>query len=186
MNKIQKIFTRKRYRSLSAVAFVVILTCILSACGFNGGTSTASGGSSTSGTPTPTPIALTPTVTTVPGYGTTLGCPSDSVVSNLPNANVVATVTGAIGETVTAHTGNVIELRAPFGKKWSGPQTSPSGLTLLTPSGYAQKTNNACIWRFDAKNAGTTKIDFTSRPICVKGEMCPMFVSEAQVTITVK
>ena len=182
MDKNRRIFARKRYMPIAAIAFLVILTCILSACGFNSGTSTASGGSSS----TPTPVASTPTVTTVAGYGTAQGCPSDSVVSNIAKANVVATVTGAMGQTVTAHTGDIIELHMPFGKKWSGPQSSLSGLTLQTPSGYALKSNNSCVWRFDAKDAGTTTLTFTSRPICKKGQMCPMYIANVQVTIDVK
>ena len=188
MDKVQKTSAQKRYISLTVVAFMVILTCILSACGFNGGTSTTSGGSSS---PTSTSVALTPTVTTVVGYGTTQGCPSDSVVSNLPKANVIANVTGTTststqGDTVTAHVGNIIELHAPFGKRWSGPQNSLSSLTLLTPSGYALKTNSVCVWRFNAKNAGTTRLNFTSRPLCKKGAMCPMFIVNVDVTVTVK
>jgi hypothetical protein len=190
MNKVRKNFTRERYISLTAVAFIVGLTLILSACGFtNQGTATGSSGGSNSSTPTP--IASTPTVTTVAGYGTTQGCPSDSVVSNISKANVVATITGttstsAAGQIVTAHVGDVIELHAPFGKKWDGPQNALAGLTLQTPSGYAQKTNNVCVWRFDAKSAGTTKLDFTSRAICKKGQMCPLFIANVEVTITVK
>lgn len=182
MDKTRSIFARKRYMPLTAVALVVILTCILSACGFNSGTSTASGGSSS----TPTPVAPTPTVTTVAGYGTTQGCPSDSVVSNISKANVVATITGAMGQTVTAHTGDIIELHMPFGKRWSGPQTSLNGLTLETPSGYALKADKSCVWRFDAKDAGTNTLSFTSRPMCQKGQMCPMYIVNVQVTINVK
>jgi hypothetical protein len=182
MDKPGKISIRERYRSLTVVVFIMILTCILAACGFNGGTSTASGGS----TSTPTTVALTPTVTTVTGYGTTQGCPSDDVVSNLSKANVVATLTGKIGSTVVAHTGDVVELRAPFGEKWGGPQSAIGNLTLLNPSGFAQKTDKVCVWRFDAKSAGTTQVDFTSRPICKKGAMCAMLIEDVQITVTVK
>ena len=181
MDKSRKNCRRERYMPLTVVVFIVILACIMAACGSNVGSGTSVGSAAT-----PTPVASTPTVTTVAGYGTTQGCPSDSVVSNLPKANVVVTLSGTASSNVTAHTGDVIELRAPFGKKWGGPQGSTGGLVLQSPAGFAQMTDKACVWRFDAKSAGTTKIDFTGRPICKKGSMCAMFIMDMPVTITVK
>lgn len=182
MDKSRKICIRERYMPLTVVAFIMILTCILAACGFNSGTSTASGGS----TSTPTTVALTPTVTTVTGYGTMQGCPSDYIVSNLSKANVVATLTDKAGSTVVAHTGDVIELRAPFGEKWEGPQSSIGNLTLLNPSGFAQKTDKACVWRFNAQSAGTTQLDFTNRPMCKRGAMCALIIVDVPITVTIK
>jgi hypothetical protein len=184
MDKSRKNCRRKRYMPLTVAACIMLLACIMAACGSNVGSGTSVG--SAGSTATPTPVASTPTVTTVAGYGTTQGCPSDSVVSNLPKANVVVTLSGSANSNVVAHTGDVIELRAPFGKQWGGPQKSTGGLTLQSPAGFAQMTDKACVWRFDAKSAGTTKIDFTGRPICKKGSMCAMFIMDLPVTITVK
>ena len=87
MDKPGKISIRERYRSLTVVVFIMILTCILAACGFNA----EHPQHQEDPLVPPTTVALTPTVTTVTGYGTTQGCPTDDVVSNLSKANVVVT-----------------------------------------------------------------------------------------------
>src|SRR3989442_3934326 len=94
----------------STVAFAVVLAIMLTACGTNtNGTST--GG--TSSDPAPNPAYAT-----IKGYGTTFGCPSDIVVNPLPPApNVVVTIKQSFA-TVTVHTGDVIEIRLPFGLAW--------------------------------------------------------------------
>jgi hypothetical protein len=91
-----------------------------------------------------------------------------------------------INSTVTAHVGDTIEVRLPFGTKWTGPAQIPANLQEQPPTGYAFPSDNVCVWRFAAQSAGTATLDFHSQPICTKGEMCPMFITDNPVTIDVK
>ncbi len=129
--------------------------------------------------------AATPSPTTVKGYGTTNGCPSDAVVSSPPPANVTVRVNSA-NQTITAHNGNIIEIHLPFGQKWTGPATTPGILELQQPAGYAQKTGNVCVWRFVARGTGTAQIGFYGRALCKPGTFCPMYVTNFSVNIHVQ
>jgi hypothetical protein len=156
------------------VSLAVLLPFGLAACGLTGGSSSGPGS-----TPTPTP-------TTVQGYGTTHGCPSDTVVTPAPPAaNVTVTLTDA-NAPVTAHVGEVIEIQLPFGLRWSGPTISGGGLHLQTPSGYASTATGMCIWRFSALRAGTTHLTFVARAICQQGQYCPQYIMAIPFTIVVK
>jgi len=181
MRSIQPITTIKRYFSSSILAFtLLLLTCIVAACGSNAGSGSSTGSSSGSTPP------VQPSPTAVKGYGTAHGCPSDLVVNTAPStANVVVKQLSA-NTLTTAHVGDVIEIRLPFGHKWGGPTTSQGNLTIQQPSGYAWKSDSVCIWRFVAKSAGTTNIHFTSQAICKPGQMCPFYIAELPLTITVK
>lgn len=160
-----------------SIFFVIPLTLILAfvlvACGSNGGTGSPSGS-----TPTTTPTSV----------GTTAahGCPG-GVTANPPQgtANVIVQFKKS-ENTATAHKGDVIEVRLPFGHVWSGPTTSQGVLQLQTPYGYASAAAKACIWRFTAVDTGTAQLSFSGRPICPKGAMCPMYVLLAHFTIDVK
>ncbi len=79
------------------IPLVLILAFVLASCSAGG-----SGGTSGSGSnPAPAP-------TTVKGYGTAYGCPSDAVVTTAPAApNVTVHITQS-HSTVTAHTGDVV------------------------------------------------------------------------------
>ncbi|HXZ05527.1 MAG TPA: hypothetical protein VEH81_11875 [Ktedonobacteraceae bacterium] len=124
--------------------------------------------------------------TTVVGYGTAHGCPSDTeVTSSLPVANVAVRPTGA-NSTVIAHVGDVIEIQLPFGHKWTGPTTSEGGLQLQTPAGYAYTATKMCIWRFSAQSVGLTLLTFSAEAICEKGQGCPQYVFAVTFTIEVK
>ena len=159
--------------SLLALAFV------LSACGAASQTGSGSSGS----TPTAAP-ATAPTA--VKGYGTSHGCPSDMVVSSAPSQANVLIKPANSQSTVTAHVGDVIEVRLPFGHKWGGPNSSPSNLQMQSPSGYAWTADNACIWRFTATGTGNTVINFISQPLCKAGQMCPMYILEVPFKVDVK
>src|SRR5438105_4292450 len=104
------------------IPFVFILTLVLASCGSNGGT--GAGGS------TPTPAPKTPVSI---GAGTAEGCPNSTIVNSpqsKPDVTILATTTG----TVTAHNGNLIEVRLPFGQRWGGPTTSQGVLQLQQPA----------------------------------------------------
>ena len=86
---------------------VTVLLLLLSACGEKSATGTGSSSVSTS-------VSPTSAARTVQGYGTSHGCPSDVVVSISPSAATVVTQPGAINQSVTAHVGDVVEVRAPL------------------------------------------------------------------------
>lgn len=174
----------KQTASVFGVVMILLLV-VLAACG-NSDTNSSTGGNSTTtgGAPT-TAKQPTPTPTSIPGYGTTQGCPSDSVVSNAPKANQSVVVKGQTGTTVIAHKGDIIEFRFPFGKKWMGPKSAPAQLQMQKPAGYALKSDKVCVWRFTALSTGTAELHFTSRALCQPGQMCPMYIVDVPVTVTV-
>ena len=159
------------------VPLAIIVAILFSGCGASGsGTSTGSGSSSN---PTPAP-------TTVKGYGTTYGCPSDAVVNppaGQPNVTIQLTDSNT---TMNAHVGDVIEVHLPFGHMWSGPTAVPGNLQMQTPSGYALKTAKVCVWRFTATTSGTAHLQYAGKPICKPGELCPQYVLAANFAIDVK
>ncbi len=153
------------------VSLAALLTFVLAACGGSG-----------SG------IVMTPTLTrtTVPGYGTAHGCPSDAVVTPVPpSANVTVKMTDA-NTTITAHIGDVIEVQLPFGLRWTGPTTSGGGLQVQPPAGYASTALGMCIWRFSTVSTGTTHLTFFARAICQKNQYCPQYILALPFTIVVK
>jgi hypothetical protein len=91
-----------------------------------------------------------------------------------------------MNNTITVHNGDIIEVRLPFGHKWTGPDGVQSILQLQSPSGYAWKAENVCIWRFVAMGTGTTQLLFHSRALCKPGELCPMFITNIPFDIVVK
>lgn len=158
-------------RQIALIGILGVLLLVLSACGPN---------SSSTGSGTPTPAGTA-------GYGSTHGCPSDTVVSTAPKpANVTIRDTD-INSTVAAHVGDTIEVRLPFGQKWSGPSSIPSNLQQQQPLGYALPSDNVCIWRFVAQSPGTAQLDFYSQALCLnKDEACPRFITKEPITIDVK
>jgi len=159
-----------KYTLLSVSVCSLLLAFILAACGSS---SSGTGGGSSS---PPPPV--------VKGYGTTHGCPSDSVVSTTTAPNVTVKPSDA-KSTITAHVGNVIEFQFPFGERWSGPTTSLGNLELQQPAGYAVKTKQVCVWQFVAKGTGTTQLDFHSQPLCQPGQFCPQHIVDIPFTIKV-
>ncbi len=158
------------------VSLVIAVAFLLTACGKNAGTGTGSTGNTPS----------TPPPTVVQGYGTANGCPSDTVISTAPSKPDVTVKLTDNGTTVNAHVGNVIEFDLPFGRAWGGPTTSLGVLELQTPAGYAWQANKVCVWRFTAQGTGTTRVDFSARALCKKGEFCPQFLQDVPFTISVK
>ncbi|HEY7413761.1 MAG TPA: hypothetical protein VH593_01100, partial [Ktedonobacteraceae bacterium] len=138
---------------------------------------TASSGSSTTTTPSTPPA--------VNGYGTSNGCPSNAVVNSTSSANVTERINSP-NQSISAHNGDMIEIQFPFGRKWTGPSSTPSILQLQQPSGYAQKTNNVCVWRFVAKGTGKVQLDFEGRPLCKPSEPCPMYIVSYPITINIQ
>ena len=172
MHIIYKI--QRSQKQLVLFCSVLVLIFMLAACGSNAGT--------TGGGQTPTPTS-SPTK----GYGTSVGCPSNAVVNSAPTkANVIMQLAN-MNSTISAHVGDVIEVRLPFGHKWNGPGIAAlHGLQLQQPAGYAWKAENVCIWRFVAQGTGTTQLLFQSQALCKPGEMCPMYITAVPFTVVVK
>jgi hypothetical protein len=169
-----RILHGKRQRSLFYIGLLgIILALVLAACGGSGNGTINPGG------------PMKPAPTAAPGNSTANGCPSDMVVNNQPQAGVTVKPSGA-STTITAHPGEVITVLMPFGHKWTGPTSSQGILELQSPYGYASKANNACVWNFVARSAGTAHLNFQGQAICKKGGMCPMYVMLIPVTINVK
>jgi hypothetical protein len=176
---------RLKWRSF--LYFCVLgVTCVLvlAACGKQDGTVSSTGAAAN---PTATPVATaTPTPGTSVGYGTTHGCPSDAVFKTAPTKATVLVQSPTDNQTVTAHIGDIIEVHFPFGFKWNGPTTTSGILELLQPSGYAWSADQSCVWRFAAKSSGSVDLNFDSRAICKAGQMCPMFIRNTSIVITVQ
>ena len=175
---MQKYHIIRRRGFVLIVPLLVILAMLFAGCGASGsGTSTGSGSESS---PTPAP-------TTVKGYGTAYGCPSDAVVTppaGQPNVTIKLTDSNT---TINAHTGDVIEVHLPFGQLWSGPTMSPSNiLQMQTPAGYALKSAKVCVWRFTAQSSGTEHLTFSAKAMCKPGELCPQYVLSVPFTIDCK
>src|SRR3981081_2617961 len=171
-------YNRQRQALLyvSLLTFLV-LTFVLAACGAAGSGGSAAGAAGSSPTAAPTPVK---------GYGTANGCPSDMVVSAAPTkANIIVQSSDA-NTTITAHNGDVIRVRLPFGHRWGGPNASQGILDLQSPAGYAWKADNVCVWRFGAQGTGTTELNFTGRALCKPGQMCPMYIMEVLFKIKVQ
>jgi hypothetical protein len=168
-------------RALIALTMLALLVFLLAGCGQagTGGSSTAGSGSAATSTPT---VAPTP----VKGYGSANGCPSDMVVGVAPPQANVTVLASDVNKTIIANNGDVIEIRLPFGRQWSGPAVSQGILHSQSPEGYAWKANSVCVWRFVAQGTGTVSLNFTSRPICKRGQMCPMFIIAVPFKIDVK
>jgi hypothetical protein len=148
------------------------LAFVLAACGSNAGTGA---------NPTSSP-------TTVQGYGAAYGCPSDAVVTTAPPTPNVLLHPSQANTTITAHTGDVIEIQLPFGHLWRDhltPQVQ-NILELQPPAGYAWKANNVCVWRFVAKGPGTATLGFENRALCKPGQLCPQYVMYVPFTIKVQ
>jgi hypothetical protein len=73
----------------------------------------------------------------------------------------------------------------PFGIAWRGPEVSGAGLQLQQPAGYVSKTNNACIWRYTATNAGTEKLTFIGSVICKQNLHCALAEVDNEFTIKI-
>jgi|SRR5216110_938740 len=164
-------------RQIVTFGVLGILLLVLSACGpRSSSTTTGSGPGSPTATTTPTR----------PINGSAYGCPSNTVVSTAPTkANVIIQNTD-LNSTVTAHVGDTVEVRLPFGQKWSGPASVSTNFQQEQPAGYAFTPDKVCVWRFVAQSAGMTSLDFFGRALCLKGTMCPMYVIDFSFTIDVK
>jgi hypothetical protein len=163
-----------RRQSFSFIVPLVLLF-ILAACGSN--TTTGAGS-----TPTSAPGSG---ATTAPGK-TTGGCPNSAVVTPAQKVPNVTLHLANSHSTTSAHQGDLIEVQLPFGQMWSGPTTSQGTLELQSPYGYASPTLKMCIWQFVAKGAGTVHLNFSGRPICLPGQLCPQYIQAVPFIVEVK
>ncbi len=180
MRSLSTIANPKRFSFLLPLMLLALMS-IIAACGTNSTSGTSTGGTGSSNTPT-----VNPSPTAVKGYGTAQGCPSDMVVSTAPSTANVLVKPNQTNSTITAKVGDVVEIRLPFGQKWSGPTASEGNLEIQQPAGYAWKADNVCVWRFTAKSAGTTTLEFRMQALCKPGQLCPMYIAEVPFVISVK
>ena len=168
-------------RRLFPLAGVIVLVLVfgLVACGTN---TTATGSPSGNGAPAQTPA---PTVT--PGQSSANGCPDSAVVTTQPAPAGVVLTSKNTGNTVRATRGETVEVDLPFGHAWSGPVNFSQGLlSMQTPAGYESSSAHACVWRFTATGTGTAHLSFVGRPICKKGQACPMYIQALDFTVAIQ
>lgn len=170
-----RVIRRQSLSFIVPLALLLALVSTLAACGAN--TTTGAGSTPTS--------APTSGATTAPGKATN-GCPTGTVATPPQKTPNVTLHMGNSNSTATAHTGDLIEVQLPFGHQWSGPTTSQGALELQSPSGYASPTLKMCIWQFIAQGTGASQLNFTGRPICAKGQLCPQYILNVPFTIEVK
>ncbi|HLZ56449.1 MAG TPA: hypothetical protein VKR06_05825 [Ktedonosporobacter sp.] len=166
------------------VGFLLTGALILTACGANFTTTGSTSGTPATGTAS-TPSPTLTTIQTVKGYGAPYGCPSDAVVSAASTAASVTVRPGQGHTTFSVQPGNVLEVQMPFGIAWRGPDVSGEGLQLQSPAGYVSKANNACIWLYTAKNAGTEKLTFVGSILCKQNLHCALAEVINEFTIKV-
>lgn len=166
----------RRRPLLIVIPVILVLVFALSACGTN---TTTTG--STPGTPTSTPAA-----TATQGQTTAEGCPNTAVVATPPAAATITLTNANSGNTVKAKKGDTIEVNLAFGHTWQGPTDMTQNLlTVQGPAGYALASAKACVWRFVASGTGTAHLSFTGRPLCKKGQVCPMYIIAVPFTIDI-
>lgn len=164
----------QRRSFLGIGGFLLMFVFVLAACGTN----TTVGSSPQAGT--------TPTPTATHQASTAGGCPGSSTSDTTQTpANVVLTNKDT-GKTVNISKGQTVEVRLEQGLNWSGPaKLASSVLELQGNAGAASASDHTCVWRFLAVGAGKTQLSFTGRPICKKGQMCPMYIIAVPFTIEV-
>lgn len=175
MSKTSKVYAIRRKSFFLVIPLVLTLVFLLAACaGATSGSGTSSGSN-----PAPSP-------TTVTGYGTSHGCPSDAVVSTAPpKANVTVNMAQS-HTTINVQKGDVVQFNLPFGQHWSGPTDSVGVLDLQSPAGYANTTSKMCVWRFNVQGTSTTVVNFYGQAICTKGQLCPQYVMNVQFEVAAK
>lgn len=169
---VHRVRRRVFFFSLS-LALVLILA--FSACGTN----TTSTGNS--------PSASGPTPTATQSQANANGCPNNTVVTTPPAPASVTLTSANSGKTVEVKKGDTIEIDLSFGHLWQGPTSlSQDLLTMQSPAGYASTTAKACVWRFVATGTGIAHLSFDGRPICKKGQLCPMYILAMPFTFDIK
>lgn len=151
---------------IPAGVLILVLIFVLTACGTRTTTGAPAGGKT-----------ATPTLSPTSGQASAHGCPSPVVVTTQPAPASVVLTSKNSGSTITVRRGETIEVDLPFDHAWSGPVgLSPDVLTMQNPAGYTAPALGACIWRFTTSSAGTVRLSFIGRPICEKGQVCPLYV----------
>ncbi len=181
MLKTQK--THRRWLALLVPVFVMGMFT-LSACGSN---ATGIGTTRTTTGSAPSPITSTPTLTGT--AASTSGCPANEPPAGSNVSTEKPDVTIKMGDSntiVSAKNGNLIEIQLPDTNSWGGPNSSEGNLKLLGTGGYLSVAQNACIWHFMAQDTGKTTLEFSGRPICKKGAVCPHYMVDTTFTIDVK
>lgn len=168
---MSKVHVIRRKSFFLVIPLVLTLVFLLAAC-----SAPASGSGSN---PAPAP-------TTVKGYGSSHGCPSDAVVSTTPPPANVTVHMAQSHTTINAKKGDTVEFDLPFGQHWAGPTGSTGILELQSSAGYANTTSNMCVWRFSVQGTGTTVVNFYGRAICTKGQLCPEYILNVQYEVAAK
>lgn len=186
MNKRKKLALHLRWPGQGRhVVILVLLLLTLVAC------APATSSTLTKGTTTPAPTQSKTDQPTPTPTGPTLnelqqGCPGTTAPAGSPvRANVIVQYTD-MNHTITVHTGDLIEIRLPFGKSWRGPTAIPANLVEQQPAGYASPTDHSCIWRFVAQTSGSARLKFGAGALCLKGQFCPMYILEVVFTFKIE
>jgi hypothetical protein len=163
---------RRRRVLVPAGALILVLVFLLTACGTHTTTGAPAGGKT-----------ATATLSPIPG---TRSCPGTAVVTAQPAPAGLILTNKDSGSTINVTRGETIEVNLPFDHAWSGPaDLSPGLLTMQTPAGYTAPALGACVWRFTATGTGTVRLSFVGRPICEKGQVCPMYVMAVIFTLDI-
>jgi hypothetical protein len=166
-------FSHGQRRSLLSISGLLLMfVFVLAACGTN---TTVGSGSQAGKTPTPTATH----------QASTSSCPGSASDTTQTPANVVLTKKDT-GKTVNISKGQIVEVRLEQGLSWSGPAKLDSSiLELQGTAGAASASDHTCVWRFIAVGTGKAQLSFTGRPICKKGQMCPMYIMAVPFTVEV-
>jgi len=168
--------SRRRCRVVvPAGVLILVLIFLLTACGTHTTTGAPAGGETATATLSPTP-----------GQASAHACPSPAVVTTQPAPAGVVLTSKNSGSTINVRKGETVEVDLPFDHAWSGPaDLSPGLLTMHTPAGYTASALGSCVWRFTTTGAGTARLSFIGRPICEKGQVCPLYVMAVIFTLDI-
>jgi hypothetical protein len=108
------------------------------------------------------------------------------VSTQLPAATIILTSSNS-NTTVNVKNGDTIEIDLPTGHTWSAPTIDPQNLlSKQGPDGSPLPSAKFCVWRYATTSTGTVNLSFVGRPICKKGELCPMYIMAVPFTIIIK
>lgn len=117
---------------------------------------------------TPPVGALTPPTF---GGGAASGAASGTPLSIPPFGS--ATVP-PLGQQVTAHVGQTIEIRLRASVAWSLVLTGAHGvLSAHSTLGWYDVARQVCVWRFVATHTGAVQLSFTGGLVCPQNAECP-------------
>ncbi len=88
-------------------------------------------------------------------------------------------------QAVTVYIGQIIEVRLPTTIYWA---LAPHDVDIVAdapPQSLLDVTDQVCVWRFVAKQIGTTPLNFSGGLVCAPDQACPAIAAIKQYAITV-